>query len=167
MQKIVRIGLGMTLAFAMSSSSVFAQMTIQPVPNRPGPGQPGRPSIQPVPKPQPVRPVRPQPPRPRPPHHDLAWIWLHQFRPPHHIGWNQALLFSGPYGSGSYTVVRQSIADLKSIGFNDRARSIYTTGTWMVCTRTNYRGSCATYRGRQGELGHLGGNISSIRFMAR
>jgi hypothetical protein len=144
---------------------------VQPI-QRPQPPKP----VQPIERPQPPKPVhpiepsRPQPPnavKPRPPQHDSQYHWNHNYRPPHHVGWNQAMLFSGFFGGGHYMTVRHNIPDLRRYGFNDRTRSLYATGRWMVCSQTYYHGTCKTYRGRQGSLGSLNGRVSSIRFIGR
>jgi hypothetical protein len=195
MKSIARIGMGITIATSLCASYAFAQVQIQPVqPTRPVtkpapvkptppttkpmPVRPGGPQIQP-PRPQPPKPVKPRPPiqpprprppkpvKPRPPQYNYEYNWRHHYRPPHYVGWNQAILFTSYYGGGQYMTVRHNIPDLRRYGYGDRTRSLYATGRWMVCSKTNYRGTCRTYRGRQGSLGSLNGRVSSIRFVGR
>jgi len=185
MMSVTKFGVGIAAAALLFGTGAVAQVQVQPVqpsppstmpvappttkpaPVRPGqpsiqPPKPGRPEIQP-PRPQPPKPVRP----PRPPQYDHEYNWTHHYRPPHHVGWNQAMLFTGHYGGGHYMTIRHNIPDLRRYGFNDRTRSLYATGRWMVCSKTYYHGTCRTYRGRQGSLGSLNGRVSSIRYIGR
>jgi len=189
---VTKFGIGIVAAASLFGAGAVGQVQVQPVQpvqptqpsTKPAPVRPGQPSIQP-PRPQPPKPVkpippkpdrpqiqppRPQPPKPvkpRPPQYDYQYRWTHHYRPPHYIGWNQAMLFTGYYGGGHYMTVRHNIPDLRRYGYNDRTHSLYATGRWMVCSKTNYRGDCRTYRGRLGSLGSLGGRVSSIRFIGR
>lgn len=176
---VTKLGVGIAAAASLFGSSVTAQVQVQPVQpgqpstrpvkpppptTKPAPVKPDRPSIQP-PRPQPPRPVKPKPPRP--PHYDYHYHWNHHYRPPHYVGWNQAMLFTGYYGGGHYVTIRHNVPDLRQYGFNDRTHSLYATGRWMVCSKTYYHGNCRTYSGRQGSLGSLNGRVSSIRFIGR
>ena len=183
---VLKLGTAIAAVVSLYGSSAVAQVQVQPVqptspvtkpapvkPTRPttkpAPVKPGGPSIQP-PRPQPPKPVKPVPPRPvkpRPPQYDYEYSWRHHYRPPHYVGWNQAMLFTGYFGSGHYMTVRHNIPDLRRYGFDDRTRSLYATGRWMVCSKTYYHGKCRTYRGREGSLGSLNGRVSSIRFIGR
>lgn len=187
MARAYRFAVAFPVAASMCASAAFGQIAIQPVPNqpvtKPAPTKPGDPQIQPVrppvqpprpPKPgdpqiQPIRPPvqPPKPVRPRPPQYNPEWNWNHHYRPPHWIGWNQAILFSGLFGGGNYLTVRQNIPDLQRFGFHNRVRSMYTTGRWVVCSKKNYRGNCRTVSGRQGTFSTLNGKIRSIRFIGR
>jgi hypothetical protein len=73
----------------------------------------------------------------------------------------------GPFGGGHYLTVHHDIPDLRHYGFNDRTRSLYATGRWMLCSKSYYHGTCGTYRGMQGSLGSLNGRVSSIRYIGR
>jgi hypothetical protein len=193
MKRIASIGIGVAVAASLCASHAVAQVQIQPVqPTKPvtkpapvRPTKPGGPAIQPPRPPKPIQPVRPpkpvkprppkpiqpvrppKPVKPRPPQYGNHYYWNHHYRPPHHIGWNQAMLFTGYYGGGSYLTVRHNIPDLRRYGFDGRTYALYATGRWMVCSKINYRGTCRTYRGRQGSLGSLNGRVSSIRFVGR
>lgn len=150
-------------------------------PTRPGgpqiqPPRPGGPQIQP-PRPQPPRPVKPRPPKPikprpprpigpRPPVHHRPVVVHHvwnQYNP----GWayGHAVLYSGAHYSGDYITVRHNIPDLRQYGFNDRADSLHARGRWQICSKTRYRGRCATVQGSDPYLGKLTGEVSSIRYI--
>jgi len=189
---VLRLGTAIAAVASLFGSSAVAQVQVQPVQptkpvtkpapvkptppmTKPAPVKPGGPSIQP-PRPQPPKPVKPTPPRPiqpprpeppRPPQHNYEYSWRHHYRPPHYVGWNQAMLFTGYYGGGHYVTIRHNVPDLRRYGFNDRTRSLYATGRWMVCSKTYYHGTCRTYSGRQGSLGSMSGRVTSIRFIGR
>lgn len=138
------------------------------LPTRPQPPKPITPTLPTNPQPiTPTVPTKPQPPIQRPPNWDYRHHWNNGYYPPHWINWNRAFLFSGYYGGGYYMEVTHNIPDLRYYGFNDRPRSLYAQGRWMVCSRTYYRGYCRTFRGPQWSLGVLNGRVSSIRYVGR
>ena len=146
---------------------------VQPIIVQP---RPPRPVIQPPRPPHPVQPiiVQPRPPRPviqppRPPHPIrprppiiVIPVWNY-----HNPGWayGRAVLYSGAHYSGNYLTVRHNIPDLRQYGFNDRADSLHARGRWQICSKTRYRGRCATVRGSDPYLGRLTGEVSSIRYL--
>jgi hypothetical protein len=137
---------------------------VKPVPPKPVKPNPGRPEIQP-PRPQPPKPVKPRPPYPgyqRPPSYHYRYI-----RPPfyqYYYDPSWAVLYSRHGWGGHYLTVSHSIPDLRAYHFDDRAYAIYGNGSWQVCTKTYYRGTCRTIRDSHRSLGSLSGRVSSIRF---
>ena len=168
--KSMRFVFALTAGTSLVSSPILAQVQVQPT-------HPTRPQIQPT-RPQPpspvIQPPRPQPPRPviqppRPPHPIRprppiivipVWNYLNP-------GWayGRAVLYSGAHYSGHYLTVRHNIPDLRQYGFNDRADSLHARGRWQICSKTRYRGRCATVRGSDPYLGRLTGEVSSIRYL--
>lgn len=74
-------------------------------------------------------------------------------------------LYEGPGFNGSTFGVDNDVSNLGRTNFNDRARSmVINHGTWELCRDSDYRGGCQVYGpGRYGNLGWLGGEVSSIR----
>jgi hypothetical protein len=62
-------------------------------------------------------------------------------------GRTRVVLYEGPNFQGrSYTVNEDSIFNLATAGFNDRASSIRVErGYWMFCTDANFMGDCRTF----------------------
>jgi hypothetical protein len=80
----------------------------------------------PPPRPQ------PHPPGPRPPG---------PLRPPI-IQRPSLTLYARPNYAGRSVTFIVSIANLQSVDFNDRARSLRVRGRWRICEHANYRGRC-------------------------
>ena len=67
---------------------------------------------------------------------------------------------------GQQMNMRTMTSNFDAIGFNDRANSLLVrSGTWLVCTDSDFRGSCATFgRGEYRSLdSRYAGSISSAR----
>jgi len=72
-------------------------------------------------------------------------------------------LYQGDNWQGPSTNVVVSQPDLANLGFNDRARSIEVfTGEWKLCSRSDYRGACETFRQGRHRIGVLAGELSSV-----
>jgi hypothetical protein len=60
-------------------------------------------------------------------------------------GW--ITLYSAPYFQGSQVTLYGPTPYLNRYGFDDRAQSIRTRGSWMLCSNDNYGGDCVTLYG--------------------
>ncbi len=74
-------------------------------------------------------------------------------------------LFRGAGLSGERLSVSSAVPDLTRSNFNDSASSMsIESGTWVVCSDSEYRGNCRAFGpGRYQDLGSLSNEISSIR----
>lgn len=66
---------------------------------------------------------------------------------------------------GRDVTIRDTVSNLNSLGFNDRAGSmIIRSGRWEVCQHADFRGDCRTLGpGEYRDLHRLNNNISSVR----
>lgn len=78
----------------------------------------------------------------------------------------EAYLYDFPNFQGSGVTARESISDLSSWNFNDKATSIrLITGSWEICTGVNFAGRCEIVRSDNWDLTAIDMNnqVSSIR----
>lgn len=77
----------------------------------------------------------------------------------------EVLLFSGQDFQGREVAVRDTIRDLGSLGFNDRAASmVVRSGRWEVCVDADFRNECRVYEpGEYGNLERMSNTITSLR----
>lgn len=88
------------------------------------------------------------------------------FGSPGYAGPETATLYEYPnYQGRSITVTREQ-ANLDSIGFNDRTRSIRVQGSWRLCEDANYRSRCETITGAVPDLARHGiQGLSSLQMI--
>ena len=79
-------------------------------------------------------------------------------------GPDTAILYEYPNYQGRSVTVTREQSNLDSIGFNDRTRSIRTTGSWRLCEDAGFRSRCETINGSVNDLGRLGFHgVSSLQ----
>jgi hypothetical protein len=74
-------------------------------------------------------------------------------------------LFSGPDLKGRELTLRNDVASLNSVGFDDRAMSLVVhSGRWEVCFHENFTGECRVYdAGQHRNMDRFARQISSLR----
>lgn len=74
-------------------------------------------------------------------------------------------LFTGPYFRGRSMDVERDIASLEGTPMDERGSSLVVhDGTWQVCTRPGFQGSCRVFEpGRYALLGPMEDRIASMR----
>lgn len=67
------------------------------------------------------------------------------------------MMFSEPNFEGEARLIVDNVANLNSIQFNDRPRSLRVlSGEWIVCQHANFGGRCETLRNEASDLRRLG-----------
>ena len=76
----------------------------------------------------------------------------------------RATLYEGPNFEGPSVTITQSVSDLGSWRFNDRARSARFEGRWRVCEHGDFKGRCQEIEGPVPDLTTYGlfGQVSSL-----
>ena len=87
-------------------------------------------------------------------------------------GWDRGseiILYDQFSQRGRSVRVRDEIANLERLGFNDRALSLEVRGydRWLVCEDANFRGRCEEVSGEVDNLHLLNREISSVRRLGR
>lgn len=74
-------------------------------------------------------------------------------------------LYDGAGFRGEAVSFNGAVARLPSARFNDRAGSVSVSGSWELCSDSNFRGRCEIVSGDVGDLRRIGlnNNVSSIR----
>lgn len=74
-------------------------------------------------------------------------------------------LYDGAEFRGEAVSFDRAVARLPSARFNDRAGSVSVSGSWELCSDSNFRGRCEIVSGDVGDLRRIGlnNNVSSIR----
>ena len=86
----------------------------------------------------------------------------------HEWGRGSIQLFGRPAFGGRNIVLESDAASLARANFDDRAASmVVTSGTWELCSETEFRGECRIYPpGRYGDLGYgMTREVSSARLV--
>ena len=74
-------------------------------------------------------------------------------------------LFEDAGFRGRQVTLRSDAGDLSRMGFNDKTSSVIVrSGTWEVCSDSNFRGRCEVIGpGEYGRLNNMENQISSLR----
>jgi hypothetical protein len=80
----------------------------------------------------------------------------------------RAMLYEGPNLSGRSYALNDTMQNLGTTGFNDRASSLRVeSGYWIFCSDADFRGECRTFGpGDYGSLPGLNNTISSGRWIS-
>lgn len=77
-----------------------------------------------------------------------------------------ATLYEYPNFQGRSITITRERSNLSDVNFNDRARSIRTTGRWKLCEDSDYRSRCDTVNGSVADLRTMGFHgISSLQLV--